>query len=127
MNELNELNKKSAQLREQKNSGGSKVLNAIGKGVGWAGALIGGFYGGPAGFSVGRTVGNMAGQAISNAGSKSKEDINSELETNGESRQMKMEELKQIMQRLSSMQQALSNVLNTMHQGSMNAVRNIRA
>jgi hypothetical protein len=38
-----------------------------------------------------------------------------------------MEELKNMMQKLQQMQQALSNVLNSMHQGAMNSVRNIRA
>jgi hypothetical protein len=40
---------------------------------------------------------------------------------------MMMEELKNMMQKLQQMQQALSNVLNSMHQGAMNSVRNIRA
>ena len=44
-----------------------------------------------------------------------------------DSRNLMFEELKNIMQKVSQMQQALSNVLNTMHQGAMNAVRNIRA
>ena len=43
-----------------------------------------------------------------------------------ESRQMLMEEMKNSMNKLQQMQQALSNVLNAMHQGSMNAIRNIK-
>jgi hypothetical protein len=43
-----------------------------------------------------------------------------------ESRQMQMEMIKQLMNKMSEMQQALSNVLNTMHQGAMNSIRNIK-
>jgi hypothetical protein len=44
-----------------------------------------------------------------------------------DSRNLKFEELKNIMQKVQQMQQALSNVLNTMHQGAMNSIRNIKA
>jgi hypothetical protein len=43
-----------------------------------------------------------------------------------ESRALMMEQLKMLMQNMQQMQQAMSNVLNTMHQGSMNAIRNIK-
>lgn len=47
-------------------------------------------------------------------------------EKDSESFTMEMEKLKMLMQRMQQMQQALSNVLNTMHQGAMNAIRNIK-
>lgn len=40
--------------------------------------------------------------------------------------QMEMESLKLLIQRMQQMQQACSNILNTMHNGTMNVVRNIR-
>ena len=44
-----------------------------------------------------------------------------------ESRQLLFEQLKNEMQKMQQMVQSLSNVLNTLHQGAMNAIRNIRA
>ena len=49
-----------------------------------------------------------------------------ELEKARNSRSMMMEELKNMQQKLQRMQQALSNVLNSFHQGAMNAIRNIK-
>jgi len=43
-----------------------------------------------------------------------------------ESRQLMFEQLKNLMNKLQEMQQALSNVLNAMHQGAMNSIRNIK-
>ncbi|MBM4283015.1 MAG: hypothetical protein FJ137_20425 [Deltaproteobacteria bacterium] len=43
-----------------------------------------------------------------------------------ESRQERFEELKQAMQKITEMQQALSNILNTLHQTAMNTIGNIR-
>ncbi|MFZ9889240.1 MAG: hypothetical protein ACO3JL_17235, partial [Myxococcota bacterium] len=42
------------------------------------------------------------------------------------SHNLEMERLKLLMQRMQQMQQALSNVLNTMHEGAMNSIRNIK-
>lgn len=58
---------------------------------------------------------NVAG-AVTGEGGKGKE-----------SRALQMEDLKFKIQQLTQMMQALSNVNNTMHQNSMNAIRNIRA
>jgi len=44
-----------------------------------------------------------------------------------DSRQIMFEKIKNLMQKLTQALQSLSNVMNTMHQGSMNAIRNIRA
>ena len=43
-----------------------------------------------------------------------------------EARSERFEELKQSLQKVSEMQQALSNIMNTLHQTSMNAIGNIR-
>lgn len=48
------------------------------------------------------------------------------VEERMESRAEKAEELKNALQKLSEMQQALSNVLNTQHETAMGAIRNIR-
>ena len=44
-----------------------------------------------------------------------------------DSRNLMFEELKNIMQKLAQMQQAMSNVLNTMHEQAMGAIRHIKA
>ncbi|KEF58844.1 uncharacterized protein A1O9_03687 [Exophiala aquamarina CBS 119918] len=44
-----------------------------------------------------------------------------------DSRDLQVEELKAMMQKLSSMQLAMSNVYNTMHENAMNSIRNIKA
>jgi len=43
-----------------------------------------------------------------------------------DSRQLMFEEIKNMMQKMQQMIQSLSNILNTMHQGAMNSIRNIR-
>jgi flagellar hook-basal body complex protein FliE len=128
MAELNQLKAnqkkgaaKSAKKRGKGGIGGfmKKIIPMATKGLGTA------FFG-----PIGGAIGGIAGNALSGAmgsqsasGSKgpmSKEDYQ-------DSRQMMMEELKNMMQKLQQMQQALSNVLNSMHQGAMNSIRNIRA
>jgi hypothetical protein len=47
-------------------------------------------------------------------------------DTNAESRNLKFEELKNDMQKLSQMQQALSGVLNSLHETAQNAIRAIK-
>ena len=47
--------------------------------------------------------------------------------TDEDSRQILFEKIKNLMQKMQQMFQSLSNVLNTMHQGAMNSIRNIRA
>lgn len=43
-----------------------------------------------------------------------------------DSRQLLFEEIKNLMQKMQQMIQSLSNILNTLHNGAMNAIRNIR-
>ena len=96
----------------------SRALPMVGKFVGSMFGPLGGIIGGAAGSAA---AGAMSGSSASGSkGPMSKEDYQ-------DSRQMMMEELKNMMQKLQQMQQALSNVLNSMHQGAMNSIRNIRA
>ena len=99
---------------EKSDRAGGLGLGNIGNGIGRA-------LGGVGGFLLGGPMGGMMGGGLANA-----------LMGNGatagaESRQMMMEQLKNMMNKLQQMQQAMSNVLNTMHSGAMNSVRNIRA
>lgn len=93
---------------------------ALGGIAGMAGGVLGGMVGGPVGAAVGKGLGGAVGNAVGGQGSTAQGD-----ET-GNSEALMMEKLKQMMNNLQQMQQALSNVLNAMHQGAMNAVRNIR-
>jgi hypothetical protein len=104
--------KKSNQSRNRRGYGG--MMGGLG---GIAGGVLGGMVGGPIGSSIGGQLGGAAGQAIGGGGGQKGSD----------SRNLMFEELKNIMQKVQQMQQALSNVLNTMHQGAMNSIRNIRA
>jgi hypothetical protein len=65
-------------------------------------------------------------QEASNKVQNLKDNMDMTAAERSDARADKFEELKQVMQRLSEMEQALSNVLNTMHEGSMAAIRNIR-
>ncbi len=137
-----ELDKLKADHEASKNKGSSIVNNVkstVGKIAQTALPLVGKMAGallGPFGAIAGGILGSVAGNAIasstSNGSSSSSAgsltDKQKEANTDyQDSRQMMMEELKNMMQKLQQMQQALSNVLNSMHQGAMNSIRNIRA
>ncbi|MCP4502867.1 MAG: hypothetical protein GY822_23255 [Deltaproteobacteria bacterium] len=100
--------------------GGSNFLSNLlggafgGGGINFLSNLFGGAFGG--GGSVIGGAGKTAAGAATGEGTKGEE-----------SRALQMEELKFKMQNLTQMMQALSNIGNTMHAGSMNAIRNIRA
>lgn len=72
------------------------------------------FFGGP--------LGGLA-SAVSEMGAGGAE---GQVEKIEDSRQLLFEKLKNEMNKLQEMMQALSNVLNTMHEGAMNAIRNIK-
>jgi uncharacterized protein YcfJ len=127
MNELKALDKAKKKANVQKTV--SKVAKKLGQ---TAGSIVGGCLGGTAGMGVGSMCGEQFGQLAGNAMNPSKdkadmlksaEDRASEID---DSRALKMEELKNIMNRLQQMQQALSAVLNVMHGAAMNSIRNIR-
>ena len=126
MDELRALQdqQKGSKAKGKKKKGGimgglvSKALPMVGK-------AVGGMFG-PIGAVAGGALGSLAGNAMSGSSSAGKKGPMSKEEYQ-DSRQMMMEELKNMMQKLQQMQQALSNVLNSMHQGAMNSIRNIRA
>lgn len=66
------------------------------------------------------------GTAVSMIGSAAAGMVDSQKESLEDSRQLLFEQLKNEMNKLQEMMQAMSNVLNAMHQGSMNAIRNIK-
>ena len=114
-----EIKKKMSELKSSINSkkkGRGGIGGFLKKAVGIAAPILGSTMG-PLGSIAGRAIGGMASGGSQAQGGQSASD----------SRQLKMEELKNLMQKLQQMQQALSNVLNSMHQGAMNSIRNIRA
>ena len=111
---MNELDPKS------KNNRRKKVGNFLKKLAPMAGKALGFVFGGPGGAMLGGSLGNLVAQS-------GQSNSASDTQSASDSRQLKMEELKNLMQKLQQMQQALSNVLNSMHQGAMNSIRNIRA
>ncbi|MCP4501183.1 MAG: hypothetical protein GY822_14585 [Deltaproteobacteria bacterium] len=64
------------------------------------------------------------GQTTTDAGNK--ESSSGDAAKDADSRALQMEELKLLTTAMSRMQQAMSNILNSMHQTSMNAIRNIK-
>jgi hypothetical protein len=90
-----------------------EIRQSVDKGDGKsASSGIGGFFGGLA--SKLPIVGKFFGSA-QNSGKGE------------DSRNLMFEELKNIMQKLAQMQQAMSNVLNTMHEQAMSSIRHIKA
>ena len=120
-----EIKKKMAELKQSINSKGKKKGRGgfggfLKKAVGIAAPMIGSALGGPLGGIAGKAIGGAVAGGGGAGGAKGGQSAS-------DSRQLKMEELKNLMQKLQQMQQALSNVLNSMHQGAMNSIRNIRA
>jgi hypothetical protein len=116
-------------------AGGGAGLGQIGSVVGgMAGSAVGSMVapgigtmvGGNIGSAVGGAVGKQAGSAVGGSSSSSGAAEGAEG-SDEDSRQIMFEKIKDLMQKLQQALQSLSNVLNTMHQGSMNAIRNIRA
>lgn len=109
--------KKSNESQRGGRGGYGSMLGGLGK---MAGGAIGGVFGGPIGAGIGGQLGGALGGAVGGGGG---------AKGNGQSdmRQIKFEELKNLMNKLQQMLQSMSNVLNTMHQGAMNSIRNIRA
>jgi len=103
--------KRSNQARNRRGYGG--VMGGLGQ-VG--GGMLGGMVGGPMGAGLGGQLGGALGRGVSGQGKQGED-----------SRQLAFESLKNTMQKIQQMFQSLSNVLNTMHQGAMNSIRNIKA
>jgi hypothetical protein len=120
--EQNKVKAKLAELKDQaaaadtsKKGGG--LFGGLGGFIGAALPIAGAIFGGPVGGMIGQAVGGMAGNAVNGA---------NQGEKGAESRNLAFEELKIMMQRLSEMQQAMSNVLNAIHQTAESAIKNIR-
>jgi hypothetical protein len=120
--EQNKVKAKLAELKDQaaaadtsKKGGG--LFGGLGGILGAALPIAGAIFGGPIGGMIGQAVGGMAGNAVNGA---------NQGEKGAESRNLAFEELKIMMQRLSEMQQAMSNVLNAIHQTAESAIKNIR-
>jgi hypothetical protein len=95
------------------------------KGVlGVVGAVVGGVVAGPFGAVVGNKIGGMvdAKKAAKQQQQQQKVEAGSQ-----ESRNIEFEKIKFEMQKLSQMQQAMSNVLNTMDELAKSAIRHIKA
>lgn len=72
----------------------------------------------------------VTGAAVGTVGTQSgtvKNANDAATQGNSDSRNLEMEAVKYEMQKLTQMQQALSNILNTMHEEAQNAIRNIKA
>jgi hypothetical protein len=79
------------------------------------------------------TVADMQQQAakllnkIENSNQGETIDRSSHSKMDNGSRDLQMEQLKISMQKLSAAQQAMSNVMNTLHENALNPIRNIKA
>jgi hypothetical protein len=101
-----------------------KKKGGFGAVLGIVGAVAGAFVGMP-------QVGYMVGSAVGGAIDKKQEEkaASKDAQKNGsqESRNIEFEKIKFEMQKLSQMQQALSNILNTMDELAKSAIRHIKA
>jgi gas vesicle protein len=124
-----ELKKLKSDHDASKKQGGSNIASLLGQPIGdLLQASLPGPISGITSSLVNRMMSSSSSNNTSNSASGSLTDKQKEANSDyQDSRQMMMEELKNMMQKLQQMQQALSNVLNTMHQGAMNSIRNIRA
>lgn len=116
----NELKEKMAEMQASEKKANKPSVANVAKTVGGiAGAAVGTYFspgvGTKVGYAAGSAVGEKAGQAVD--GKKDSES----------SRSLMFEKIKDLMQKLQQAIQSLSNIINTMHQGSMNSIRNIRA
>lgn len=116
MEELERMNAQKAALNTAK-----QVADGVKMGAEVAGTVIGTIIAPGIGTAIGSGAGKMAGDAIT--GGEALSHKKEELE---DSRQLLFEQMKNSMNRLQQMMQALSNVLNTMHEGAMNSIRNIK-
>jgi hypothetical protein len=124
------LQKLQEQAKEAEKAGGKKkgkggFMGALGGIVKVAAPIVGSVFGGPVGGMVGNMVGNAVGNKMQGGGSGGS---GGNGQTPGsESRNIEFERIKFDMQKLSQMQQALSNILNTMDELAKSAIRHIKA
>lgn len=110
--DVKEMMAKLEQMNQKKKMA-KKFDQAMG-GIKQLGGLIGAAWG-PAGGVVASQVTGM----VDNLGKEA-------IGHDEDSRQLLFERLKNLMQKIQQMFQSLSNVLNVMHQGAMNSIRNIK-
>jgi hypothetical protein len=118
------LKKLEEQAKAATEGGGKKKKKGgFGAVLGVIGGVVGGVFGMP---QVGYAVGSAVGGAIDKQ--KQEKADRKEAQANGsqESRNIEFEMIKNEMQKLSQMQQALSNVLNSMDELAKSAIRNIK-
>ena len=128
------LNKLEQQAKDAEKGGDSGGGGGGGKGGG-IGGLVGGIAGSVVGGPVGGMIGKAAGVAIGGAvdgggggGGGAGGAGGADGGKNGsESRNIEFEKIKYDMQKLSQMQQAMSNILNTMDELAKNAIHHIKS
>jgi hypothetical protein len=120
------LQKLQEEAKKAEEGGGKKGgKGGMGGILGTVGKVAGGVFGGP----VGAAVGGMAGEAIGGkmGGGGGGGAAGADGKGGGqESRNIEFEKIKFDMQKLSQMQQALSNILNTMDELAKSAIRHIK-
>jgi hypothetical protein len=125
LKKLEEEAKKAEQGGGKKGGKGGGIGGALGGIVGAVAPIAGAAIGGPVGGMVGSMVGQAAGGAMSGGGGGG---AGGKGGASGqESRNIEFEKIKFDMQKLSQMQQAMSNVLNTMDELAKSAIRHIKA
>jgi hypothetical protein len=107
---------------------GTAVGGGLGAGLGgMVGNLAGGIIGLPFSMLGMGGIGGGGGTTAAAGNQQTALGENKGQATDEKSRQILFEKIKDLMQKMQQMFQSLSNVLNTMHQGAMNSIRNIRA
>jgi hypothetical protein len=114
------LKKLEEEAKKAEEGGGKKggkggIFGAVGK-------IAGGVFGGPVGAMAGGAIGGMVDGKMGGGGGGGKDGAGGQ-----ESRNIEFEKIKFDMQKLSQMQQALSNILNTMDELAKSAIRQIKA
>jgi hypothetical protein len=107
---------------QQAQNGGGGGGGGKGGGIGGIiGGIAGSVVGGPIGGMIGSKLGGAVGGAVDGGGGGGGSGQNGE-----ESRNIEFEKIKYDMQKLSQMQQAMSNVLDSMNDLAQNAIRKIK-
>jgi len=130
LNKMNELSQSSEN--KDGGDGGRRGYGGIISGIaGIAGGVLGGMVGGPIGSMIGSKLGGMAGNAIGNAvdgnGGGGQGGQNGAFgDTSKTSDTLKQMQMQKLMEDLKKMYEMLSNVMKSMNDMQMAAVRNLR-
>ncbi len=112
--------------QEAKGGGKKKGKGLFGSVLGIVGKVAGGVFGGPIGAAVGGAIGSKLGGAVDGKGGGGGGSGGGGAAGSSESRNIEFEKVKFDMQKLSQMQQALSNILNTLDELAKSAIRHIK-